>query len=135
MQSNLSTELYWLVLTVLMTSLFWVPYILNRMLEQGVLSALWDPYGQTSTTRAWAQRMMLAHKNAVENLVLFTPLVIMIQIMGMNSSTTATACMVYFFARLLHYIVFSFAVPLLRVVTFLVGFAAQLVLALALLGM
>jgi len=76
---------------------------------------------------------MQAHANAVENLAIFAPLVILIQITGMNSNTTATACMIYFFARLTHYFVFTFAVPLLRVVTFLLGFAAQIVLGLRLL--
>jgi len=47
----LSTELYWLVMTLLMTSLFWVPYIINRMLEQGILNALWDRFGETYTEK------------------------------------------------------------------------------------
>ncbi len=130
----LTDELYWLVLTLIMTALFWVPYILNRMLEQGIFNALWDPYGRTDTQRAWAQRMVQAHTNAVENLVIFAPLVILIEITAVNSRTTALACMVYFFARLVHYVAFSFAIPLLRVVTFLIGFAVQMLLAFELLG-
>lgn len=134
MNTLLSNELYWLVLTILMTSLFWLPYIINRILEQGLLNALWDPYGLTDTNKSWARRMMQAHGNAVENLVLFAPLVILIQITGTNSTTTAMACMIYFFTRLVHYLAFTFAVPLLRVVTFLLGFGVLLVLALSLLG-
>lgn len=134
MDSTLSGELYWLTLTVLMTSLFWVPYIVNRMLERGVFTALWDPQGVTDTNRNWASRMMRAHKNAVENLVIFAPLVICVELMKLNSSVTAGACIVYFFARLTHYVTFTLGVPLLRVVAFLVGFAAQFTLALTLLG-
>jgi len=78
--------------------------------------------------------MMSAHKNALENLVIFAPLVILIQVSGLNSSSTATACMIYFFARLTHYFVFTFALPLLRVVTFLIGFGTQMFLAVTLLG-
>ena len=130
----LSSELYWLILTILMTSLFWLPYILNRMIEQGILSALWDPFGATNTNKKWANRMMQAHSNAIENLVLFAPLVLLIQITESNSSTTATACMVYFFTRLIHYFVFTFSVPLLRVVSFLVGFGVQILLVLTLLN-
>ncbi len=134
MTTALSNEIYWLVLTILMTSLFWVPYIINRMGELGILNALWDRYGVTHTEKAWAQRMMDAHVNAVENLVIFAPLVLLIQIMGLNSTTIVNACIVYFFARLVHYFSFTFAVPLLRVTTFLIGFGAQVVLALTLLG-
>ena len=135
MNTLLSNEVYWLILTILMTSLFWLPYIINRMIEMGILTAVWDRYGITYTKKAWANRMMQAHNNAVENLVIFAPLVILIQITGMNSITTENACMIYFFARLIHFFVFTFAVPMLRVVTFLLGFGVQLALAFTLIGM
>lgn len=134
MNISLSSEMYWLILTIIMTSLFWVPYIINRMIEQGILNALWDPYGLTDTEKNWARRMIQAHENAIENLIIFAPLVLAVQITGTNTATTATVCMIYFFTRLAHYFVFTFAVSLLRVVTFLVGFGVQLVLALTLLG-
>ena len=134
MNTPLSTELYWLAMTIIMTSIFWMPYIINRMLEQGIFSALWDRFGITATKTEWANRMMQAHSNAIENLAIFAPLVILIQLTGMNSSTTALACMVYFFARLIHFVVFTFAIPLFRVVSFLVGFGAQMMLALTLIG-
>lgn len=135
MMPVLTNEVYWLVLTVLMTALLWIPYILNRMLEQGIGAALWDPYGHTETRKAWADRMMKAHGNAVENLVVFAPLVILIQMFSLNNDTTAMACMVYFFARLLHYICFTLAVPVLRIIMFATGFFMQLILAFTLLGL
>ena len=133
MTTPFSNEIYWLLLTILMTSLFWMPYIINRMTEQGIITALWDPFGDTHTEKAWAKRMMDAHSNAVENLVVFAPLVLLIEMTGMNSTTTTTVCIVYFFARLTHFFVFTFAVPLLRVVTFLIGFGMQATLAVTLL--
>ena len=126
MNTHLSNELYWLSLTLLMTVLLWVPYIINRLLEHGIGPALWDPQGNTDTNRAWAKRMMQAHQNAIENLAIFAPLVLIVQFTGINSEATANACMIYFFARLAHYIVFTFAVPVLRIVSFLVAVAAQL---------
>jgi len=134
MNIPLSNELYWLILTILMTALFWVPYILNRMLEQGILNALWDPFGDTATQNKWASRMMQAHKNAIENLVIFIPLVLIIQLTESNSSVSDSACMVYFFARLVHFIAFTFAIPVLRVLMFIIGFVAQITLILILLG-
>jgi len=128
MNTALSTELYWLIMTIFMTALLWIPYILNRMQEQGIASAIWDRFGYTSTNRDWARRMMQAHENATENLVLFAPLVILVQLSGVQSKITAMACMVYFFARLTHYVVFTFAIPVLRVVSFLTGFAMQMIL-------
>ena len=134
MTTPLSTEMFWLVITTTMTGLFWIPYILNRLLEQGILNGLWDPHGCTDTSKAWARRMMQAHANAIENLAIFAPLVLAVQLTGSNSSATATACMIYFFARLVHYLAFSFAIPILRVLTFLAGVGAQLLIASVLLG-
>ena len=130
----LNEEFYWLTLTVCMTGLMWVPYIINRIVEQGIMTAIWDPQGETETKVAWANRMARAHSNAVENLVIFAPLVLAIQFTGLNDDTTALACMAYFFARLLHFISFSMGIPVARVVTFMVSVVAQLALVFTLLA-
>jgi uncharacterized MAPEG superfamily protein len=130
----LSEELNWLTYTTLLTGLMWVPYILNRLREQGILEGFWDPQGLTDSRVGWAKRMMKAHTNAVENLVVFAPLAIMVAVTGSGNAVTAAAAEVYFFARLGHYLVFSLGVPLLRVLLFVVGVVAQLVLGLTLLG-
>ena len=104
------------------------------MIEQGIVFAICDPQGETKTAVLWADRMARAHKNAVENLVIFAPLVLTLQLSQTNNELTALACMVYFFARLTHYIVFSFGIPMLRVITFMVSVAAQLILAFTVLG-
>ena len=130
----MTTELYWLTLSILLTSVLWLPYILNRLAEQGFFKALWDPDGETKTNVAWADRLMSAHVNAVENLVLFAPLILMLHSLGMNTKLTATAAMLYFFSRLAHVIFFTFRVPVLRIVAFFGGFIAQMILLFTLLG-
>lgn len=134
MQTPLSTELYWLVLTVLMTALFWLPYIVNRILEKGLVVVLTDPKLDTRPSAEWAARMMKAHTNAVENLVIFAPLALAVPVTGASSAATATACVVYFFARLAHFVVYSMGLPYVRTLAFAVGFLCQLTLAFALLG-
>ncbi len=131
---TLTTELYWLTVTVLMTGLMWVPYIINRIIEQGMGFAIWDPQGETKTQICWAERMARAHKNAVENLIIFAPLVLALHLTDLNNELTALACMLYFFSRLTHFLVFSFGVPVLRVLAFMVSVVAQLILAFTLLG-
>jgi uncharacterized MAPEG superfamily protein len=115
-------------MTILMTALMWVPYILNRIIELGVVPAFMDPYGCTEAKSAWANRMMAAHVNAIENLVLFAPLVILLSVNNVSTENTVLATQAYFFARLAHFLLFTFAVPLLRIVSFLIGFAAQMFL-------
>ena len=130
----MTTELYWLVLSILLTAVLWLPYIINRLVEQGFFTALWDPDGETSTKTAWAERLMNAHVNAVENLVLFAPLVIILQILDMNTELTAMATMLYFFSRLAHVLLFTLRTPVLRILAFFGGFIAQMMLIFTLLG-
>lgn len=130
----MTTEIYWLILSIILTAILWVPYIINRLLEQGIFKGFWDPDGETSTQVPWAQRLMSAHVNAVENLVVFAPLIIVTHILQMNTTLTATAAVLYFSSRLAHAILFTFRVPVLRIVAFLGGFTAQMILAFNLLG-
>lgn len=123
-----------MVMTVLMTSLIFVPYILNRMKEHGVWPALWNPQPDKQPRAQWAERLMRAHANAVENLVIFAPLVLALQVLGVSTATTVIACTVYFFARAAHIVFYTFGVPLLRTIVFIIGVACQMALALTVLN-
>ena len=131
----MSQELYWLTLTALMTGILWVPYILNRFAEMGVITAIFNPQSDPTPKALWADRMMKAHTNAVENLVVFAPLALAVHLTGTATELTATATMIYFFARLAHFIVYTLAIPGARTVCFLIGFACQMILGLTAIGM
>ena len=96
----------------------------------GLQQAAFNPNSDPAPNALWAKRMMNAHKNAVENLVIFAPLVLLVHLGGFHSSLTASAVKVYFFARLAHYIVYTFGVPGLRTIAFVVGFVCQIILGL-----
>ena len=130
----LSTEIYWLCLSILFSSLMWIPYIINRMFEMGLWQALYNPQPDTRPRAQWAERMMRAHDNAVENMVIFAPLVLLVEITESASNLTSMAVILYFYARVIHFTVFTAGIPLLRVPAFLAGFVAQLLLALSLLN-
>ena len=132
----MTTELYWLTLTVLLTSLIWVPYILDRLFCNGnsPIAVLANRGSDNLSKNAWAIRLMAAHKNAVENLVVFAPLVLVLHQVGISTNLTINACIIYFFARLAHILVYTFGIPFLRTIAFAVGFFCQLALALTLLG-
>lgn len=132
----MTTELYWLTLSVLLTALLWVPYILNRIIEGGfVETVLRDPEGHTGTQVGWARRLMAAHGNAVENLAVFAPLVLIAQAAGISSTLTQTAAILYFFSRLAHALAFTLGMPaIVRILAFCGGFIAQMIMAFSLLG-
>ena len=79
----------------------------------------------------WANRLMFAHDNAVENLVIFAPLVLILNAIDYSTKWTVLACAVYFWSRVAHAIVYALGVPVFRTLAFTVGFLAQAVLALA----
>jgi len=128
-------ELFWLTATVAMTALFWLPYIFRFIAEIGVRDALWDPDGEHPLQSPWAQRAHRAHQNAVENLIVFAPLVITVHVVGSSSDLTVNAAMVYFGARVAHYFVYVFRIPVARTLVFLLAWGCQLVIALTLFGL
>jgi uncharacterized MAPEG superfamily protein len=127
----MSTELFWLVLTVAMTGLFWVPYILDRIMARGLVGAMANPSPTDKAQSPWARRMMAAHTNAVENLVIFAPLVLTARALSIATAVTAFACALYFWSRLAHAVVYTLGIPVLRTLSFAGGFVAQALLVLA----
>lgn len=124
-----SPDLFWLAATCIFTALLWVPYVANRFRELGPPGWGWFPQPDPPPRTPWAERAMRAHMNAVENLVVFGPLVVAIAAAGWGSTATAAACRIYFWARITHFAVSLFGLPIaLRTIAFLTGVGAQLVL-------
>lgn len=130
----MTRELMWLTLTVILTGLLWVPYTLDRIKVRGLMGAMDNPARNDKPQSAWAQRLYFAHTNAVENLVIFAVLVLILDSMGHSTESTAIACAVYFWARLAHVIIYALGIKVLRTVAFTVGFLAQAALVLAVFG-
>ncbi len=124
----MNTELLYLTLVSAFTGLLWVPYILDRIAVRGLLDAVGYPESPKPQS-AWAQRLMKAHANAVENLVIFAALVLVAQAANVTNATVAGACVVYFWARIAHALAFTFAVPWVRTLAFAVAFFAQAAIA------
>jgi uncharacterized MAPEG superfamily protein len=124
----MTTELYYLTLVALFTAVMWLPYILNRIAVRGLFDAVGYPDNPTPVA-PWAVRMQAAHANAVENLVVFASLVLIAHAIGLSNDITVTACTAYFWARVVHYLVYTCKLPWLRTLSFAVAVFAQLALA------
>lgn len=127
----MSRELFWLTLTAAMTGLFWFPYILDRIQTRGLMGAMDNPTPNDPPQSVWAERQMRAHTNAVENLAVFATLVLVAHALGISTSVTAAAAMIYFWARLAHYVVYTMGLPVVRTLSFAVGWLAQMAYVLA----
>ncbi len=124
----MTTELTYLAATALVTSLMWIPYIINVIATWGMSDAVGYPEDPPAIAK-WAQRMKKAHYNAVENLAVFGALVLVANAAGISNDATVWATAVYFWARVVHYFVYAFGIPWLRTAAFGVGAISQLVLA------
>lgn len=131
----MTSELFWLALTCLFTAVMWVPYILDRIAVRGLIPAMGNPSPSDKQQSPWAERAMLAHKNAAENLVVFAALVLVLHASGQATPLTAAMAGVFFFARLAHFAIYIAGIPVLRTLSFAIGWLAQMVLALTALGM
>jgi uncharacterized MAPEG superfamily protein len=131
----MTRELFWLTLTVGLTGLLWVPYMIDRMLVRGIWGAMANPSRDDKPQSLWAQRLYFGHTNAVDNIAVFAPLVLILNAMDYSSKWTVMACAVYFWARLAHAVVYALGITVARTVAFLVGFIAQIVLFLAVFGL
>jgi uncharacterized MAPEG superfamily protein len=126
------SALEWLAAAALMTALFWVPYVLERMVSLGVIGAIKPVDPEDELKQAlWARRAKRAHYNGVENLAVFATLVLVAFVMGKGDEPgILAATQVYFWARLIHFPAAAFGLPGIRTLAFLTGFGAQIAVAL-----
>jgi uncharacterized MAPEG superfamily protein len=124
----MNTELCYLATVTTFTAVMWIPYILNRIMVRGLADAVGYP-ADPKPVAPWAQRMQAAHANAVENLVVFAALVLVADAVGATGGCTAAAATVYFWARVAHYLAYTFAIPWVRTLAFAAGWAAQIAFA------
>ena len=129
----MTIELKYLVLVTTFTALMWIPYIFNMIAVRGLIDAVGYPENPKPMA-SWATRMKASHYNAVENLAVFAALVLVAHIAGVKGEATALACTIYFWARIVHYIAYTFAIPWVRTLAYAVGFGCQLTLAIKILA-
>jgi uncharacterized MAPEG superfamily protein len=110
------------------TGLLWVAYILDRIATRGLFDAVGYPENPKPQS-PWAQRLMKAHVNAVENLVVFAALVLAAVAAGVSTPVIASASVVYFWARVVHALAYTFGIPWVRTLAFTVGFLAEAAIA------
>lgn len=125
--SRLPPELHSLALVALTTSLMWIPYLLARVLVHGIWPALANPPSAPPALPPWADRAKRAHANAVENLAVFAPLVLIASAAGAADAMVVLAAQAYLAARVVHYVVYVLGIPIVRTLAFLCGFTATLV--------
>ena len=117
----MTTELCYLTAAAVLTAVLWIPYILNVITSNKISEAV--GYGELNMS-PWAARLKKAHYNAVENLAPFAAVVLVAHATGVTNEATAMSAAVYFWARLVHAVAYTFAIPWVRTLAFAVAWLA-----------
>jgi len=130
----MTPDLCWLTYTLGLTLLFWLPYVLNRMVVRGIGGTLANPRSDDAPLAPWAQRAKAAHANAIENLAVFAPALLLVHVLGLANATTAFAAALFFWSRLAHFVVYAAGLPVARTLAFTGGWVATVILVARILG-
>jgi len=128
----MTSELTSLTWVVTLNAVMWLPYIINTVMVRGLVDAV-GYSDEPKPLSGWATRMKAAHYNAVENLVVFAALVLIANAAGISNEITVMACNVYFWARVVHLLSYTMAIPWVRTLAFAAGWVCQVAIILQLL--
>ncbi|MGI9318643.1 MAG: MAPEG family protein [bacterium] len=125
----MTADLTYLTWTAVLCLLLWIPYIAGTVAKNGLMTA--EEY-KTPLERDhpdWLRRCNRAHVNLVENLPAFAALILVAHVSGEASATTATAAMIFFWARVVHAVGYIGGIPYVRTICFSIGAFASLAIA------
>ena len=131
----MKTELFYLLLTAILTGVLWIPVVIGYVKYRGPLTPEVYKTASTSKLPDWVNRANRAHVNAVENFAQFAAVVLIGQLIGVSTPVTAACAAVYFYARLAHAVVHisGFGRLFARTMLFTVGWIAFITFAVVLL--
>jgi uncharacterized MAPEG superfamily protein len=115
----MSTDLTLLVWAVALTLVQSVIAVLGAQTQVG-LPALAGNRENLPPITGWADRAARAHRNMLENLVLFAALVLVAHVAGKANGVTTLGSELFFWARLVYVPVFVIGIPWLRTVVWAV---------------
>ena len=82
----------------------------------------------------WNDRLNRAIRNLIEAIAIFAPIVIAVQISGLNNEITAMGAQIFVIARIAHAVVYTLGVPWVRTAAWAVGVVGIIMVGSSLLG-
>jgi len=124
----MTIELGYLAAVSILTLLIRVPWMLNKVSVRGLNIVVGYPE-ESAPLSGWAERLWIANEDAIQNLVTFAILVIILHLTGVSNPTTQIATAVYFWARVMHVTAYVFTLRWVKTFAYLTGFGVQIWLA------
>jgi uncharacterized MAPEG superfamily protein len=120
----MTTDLKYLAYTAMLSATLWIPYVVAQVRTNGPLTPgnYRDPTPRPLPL--WGKRADRAYLNGVETFAPFAALVVVAQLTGRADSMTAFWATSFFWLRLVHAVVYLFAIPYIRTLVFTLGWIA-----------
>jgi len=120
----MTPDLKYLTFSAMLTAVLWIPYVVCQVMTNGPLRPANYVDPTVRPMPHWGVRAHRAYLNSVETLAPFAALVLIAQVAGKADAMTAMWAMIFFWARVVHAVVFWTAIPYVRTLAFVVGFVA-----------
>ena len=117
---ELSPELTLLLWAVALTFIQLIISILGAAQQHG-LTTLAGNRENIGSTSGWAGRAQRAHRNMLENLVLFAILVIVAHVAGISNELSVLGAQLFFWGRLAYFLIYLIGIAWLRTAAFLIS--------------
>src|SRR5579883_517262 len=124
----MSPDLKFLLLSVVVTFFKKIIAAAAANREVGLTTLAGNREGLPEYT-GFAGRAKRAHLNMLENMVLFTALVLIAAVAGKANATTAVGATIFFWARLVYAVVYLIGVPWLRTLVWFVSVIGMIMIA------
>ena len=118
----MTTDLWYLTFTAMLTAVLWIPYIVCQVMTNGFLEPVNYQDPKPRPVPLWGERAHRAYLNAVESFAPFAALVIVAQLGGKANGMTALFAAGFFWLRLIHAVVYWLGIPYVRTVVFTLAF-------------
>ena len=116
----MSPDLYYLLLSVILCFVQMLVAATGANTQVGLPVLAGNREGLPEIV-GWPGRARRAHLNMIENLVLFSALVLIAAAAGKANATTAMGAMIFFWARLAYALIYLIGIPWLRTLAWLIG--------------
>ena len=120
-------ELMWLLWAVALTFAQMLIAVSGATLQVGLPKLAGNREGLGPCT-GWAGRAQRAHRNMLENLALFTALVLIAVVSGKTNATTLLGAQIFLWARLAYALVYLAGIPWLRTLVWLASVVGLLLI-------
>ena len=124
----MTTELTLLILSVGLLMLTLLIQASAGILSNGLMAQA-GSRDELPEKRVFHARVTRLRDNMIENLLMFAPVVLVAQAMGVSNDMTILGAQLFFFSRLAHAIIYLAAVPLVRPIAFAVAWAGIILIA------